>query len=217
MEKDYVMAQLLSARKTDFITRSTPWPMTHNMSVYIAKRSRCWVRNASDSTGLCTALVPLTREKGVTIQWALIFCCEPLKKALGMSNFLVASEPKHVAVMQPNSCPKLRGLRHSVLSQGNRKFRHFHTSHTRTPQTQEGSVQMKTLEHLFVKGHNHNYHIQEWVHHMWITKWIPESAVWKWLIFRVISTQQLYSCMRLLIYDIQTNILTATCHSFLLN
>lgn len=83
---------------------------------------------------------------------------------------------KHIAVMQPNSCLKLRGLRHSVLFQGIWKFRHLHTSHIRMPQTQEESVQIKTFEHLFVEGHNHNYHMQEWVHQMWITKWIPESA-----------------------------------------
>lgn len=165
-----------SSQLENFITGSMPWPMTHNTSVHIAKCSQCWVRNASDSTGPCSALVPLTRGKGVTIQRAFIFCCEPLKKAVGMSNFLEASDFKHIAVMQPNSCPKLRGLGHSVLFQGIWKFRHLHTSHIRMPQTQEESVQMKTLEHLFVEGHNHSYHMQEWVHQMRITKWIPESA-----------------------------------------
>lgn len=49
-----MMAQLLSAVKRGFKTGIMPWPVTHDISVYIAKCSQCQV--PSPHTGPCTGM-----------------------------------------------------------------------------------------------------------------------------------------------------------------
>lgn len=95
-----MIAQLLSAVRIGFKTGSMLWPMTFLSPLLNVANAKSEVLFHGQDHALVQALVPLTREKGVTIQQVLVFCHKPLKRTVGMSNISVSSNFKHTELEQ---------------------------------------------------------------------------------------------------------------------